>query len=252
MKNREWVSVCAVLATVLSLGCKQQRTEEGENPVGEGQPTAETKPPGATTQQVPRESAKATNPLLAPHGPAMSRKAPESFKAKFETNKGIFVIEVTRSWAPHGADRFFNLVGNGFYDGCRFFRVLSGFVAQFGINGDPEVSLLWRQASIPDDPVKGSNKSGSVTFAMAGPNTRTTQLFINYDDNSRLDTMGFSPIGKVVEGMSVVEGLYGEYGEGAPQGPGPVQERIQSEGNRYLQARFPNLDYIKKATIAPF
>ncbi|HXH08760.1 MAG TPA: peptidylprolyl isomerase [Alphaproteobacteria bacterium] len=179
----------------------------------------------------------------------MNQTAPTTFQAKFETSKGDFVVEVQRDWAPNGADRFYNLVKNGFYDDVRFFRVISGFMAQFGINGDPKVSAVWREQRIPDDPVKQSNKRGFITFATAGPNTRTTQLFINYGDNSRLDRMGFAPFGRVTEGMQVVDQLYAGYGEGAPQGRGPNQARIQTEGNAYLTKDFPQLDYIKRVTI---
>lgn len=189
--------------------------------------------------------------LSQPKSPEMNQKAPDVFKAKFETSKGDFVIEVHREWAPLGADRFYNLVQGGYYDDCRFFRVLKGFMAQFGINGDPKVQSAWVGAKIQDDPVKGSNKRGFVTYAMAGPNTRTSQLFINYGDNSRLDSQGFAPFGQVVTGMNVVDSFYAEYGEGAPSGGGPNQGRIQSEGNAYLTKEFPKLDFIKKATIVP-
>ncbi|OHB77026.1 MAG: hypothetical protein A2Z34_08795 [Planctomycetes bacterium RBG_16_59_8] len=174
---------------------------------------------------------------------------PAAYKVTFATSKGEFVIEVHREWAPHGADRFYELVQAKFYDDCRFFRVLSGFMAQFGINGDPQTMSRWREAPIPDDRVTQSNTRGMVTFATAGPNTRTTQLFINYGNNSRLDGMGFSPFGKVVEGMNVVDLLYSGYGEGAPSGRGPDQGRLQSEGNAYLIEDFPKLDDIKTARL---
>jgi peptidyl-prolyl cis-trans isomerase A (cyclophilin A) len=189
------------------------------------------------------------SPLLKPQSPIMSQTAPTTFKVRFETSKGDFIVEVQRAWAPQGADRFYNLVKNGFYDGARFFRVISGFMAQFGINGDPKVSAVWREQRIKDDPVQQSNTRGFISYAMAGPNTRTTQLFINYGDNSRLDQRGFAPFGRVIEGMEVVEQLYAGYGEGAPQGKGPSQGRIQQEGNAYLTSSFPSLDYIKKATV---
>ena len=192
---------------------------------------------------------KPSDALEDPSDPTFSKKAPEEFKARFETSKGTFVIQVTRASAPIGADRFYNLVRNGFYDDCRFFRVLTGFMAQFGINGDPEISLAWRNERIEDDPVRASNTRGMVTFATGGPNTRTTQLFINYGNNSRLDGMGFSPFGKVIEGMGVVDELYSQYGEGAPGGRGPDQGLIQAEGNAYLKANFAWLDFIKRATI---
>jgi peptidyl-prolyl cis-trans isomerase A (cyclophilin A) len=192
---------------------------------------------------------EAASPLLNPEDPAVNRTAPPTFKTKFETSKGDFVVQVNREWAPMGADRFFNLVQHGFFDGARFFRVIPGFMAQFGINGDPKVSAAWRNQRIKDDPVKQSNTRGFVSFATSGPNSRTTQLFINYGDNARLDMMGFAPFGRVIEGMEVVEQLYSGYGEGVPQGKGPNQARIQQEGNDYLNREFPRLDYIKKATI---
>ena len=181
---------------------------------------------------------------------ALNETAPPVFKARFETSAGAFVVEVHRDWAPLGADRFYNLVKNGFFDECRFFRVISGFMVQFGINGDPAVAAAWRGAQIGVDPVKESNKRGYITYAMAGPpTTRTTQVFINYGDNARLDQSGFTPFGKVVSGMDIVDRLYAGYGEGAPQGNGPDQGQLQAEGNAYLTKAFPKLDYIKKATI---
>jgi cyclophilin family peptidyl-prolyl cis-trans isomerase len=181
----------------------------------------------------------------------LTEKAPESFKVKFETTKGNFTVEVTRSLAPHGADRFYNLVRSGYFKDVAFFRVIPGFMCQFGIHGDPKVSAAWRKAQIPDDPGKASNTRGAITFATAGPNTRTTQLFISFGDNNRLDSMGFSPFGKVTEGMDVVDKINGEYGEGAPRGRGPDQGRIQAEGNAYLKKDFPNLDYIKSTAVVP-
>jgi cyclophilin family peptidyl-prolyl cis-trans isomerase len=182
---------------------------------------------------------------------ALKEQAPPVYKVEFDTSKGPFVIEVHRDWAPNGADRFYNLVKNGFYDNVRFFRVVDGFMAQFGINGDPKVSSIWREARIKDDPVRISNKRTFVTFATAGPNTRTTQVFISFSDNSNLDAQGFAPFGQVVSGMKVVDSLYNGYGEGAPGGRGPDQGRVQKEGNAYLASAFPNLDYVKKATIVP-
>jgi peptidyl-prolyl cis-trans isomerase A (cyclophilin A) len=181
----------------------------------------------------------------------LTEKAPESFKAKFTTTKGAFTIEVTRSLSPNGADRFYNLVKSGYFQEVAFFRVIPGFMGQFGIHGDPKVSAAWRGARIQDDPVKASNKRGYLSFAMAGPNTRTTQFFINLVDNTNLDSMGFSPFGKVVEGQDVVDKINGEYGEGAPRGRGPNQAIIQEKGNEYLKASYPNLDYIKSAALVP-
>ncbi len=188
-------------------------------------------------------------PLLQPRSDLLRQTAPAVFKVKVQTSRGDFVVEAQREWAPLGVDRFYNLVKNGFYDGNCLFRVISGFMAQFGIHGDPRVSAAWRQQRIQDDPVKQSNKRGYISYAMAGPNTRTTQLFINYADNSRLDQMGFAPIGRVVDGMEVVDGFYAGYGDGAPQGKGPNQGRIQIEGNDYLIKNFPQLDCIARATI---
>jgi peptidyl-prolyl cis-trans isomerase A (cyclophilin A) len=180
---------------------------------------------------------------------ALNERAPATYKARFDTSKGEFVVEVRRDWAPNGADRFYNLVKNGFYDNARFFRVVDRFMVQFGIHGDPRVSAQWSNANIPDDPVKQSNKRGFITFATSGPNSRTSQVFINFGDNSRLDRDGFSPFGQVVSGMNVVDTLYSGYGEGAPGGKGPHQGRIQAEGNAYLSKEFSRLDFIRKATI---
>jgi peptidyl-prolyl cis-trans isomerase A (cyclophilin A) len=180
---------------------------------------------------------------------ALKEQAPATYKVKFDTSKGAFVVQVTRAWAPIGADRFYNLVKNGFYDNVRFFRVISGFMVQFGINGDPKIMANWREAPINDDPVTQSNKRGTITFATAGPNTRTSQVFINFNDNTQLDQMGFAPFGRVISGMDVVDKLNAEYGEGAPRGRGPDQSRMQREGNAYLAKDFPRLDLVKKATI---
>jgi peptidyl-prolyl cis-trans isomerase A (cyclophilin A) len=179
----------------------------------------------------------------------LTEKAPDTYKVQFDTTKGKMVIEVKRALSPNGADRFYNLVRSGYFQDIAFFRVIPGFMAQFGIHGDPKVSAAWRKASIQDDPVKGSNTRGMVTFAKGGPNTRTTQLFINLVDNARLDGMGFPPFGKVVEGLDVLDKINGEYGEGAPGGRGPNQGQIQMEGNAFLKKDFPNLDYIKSASI---
>jgi peptidyl-prolyl cis-trans isomerase A (cyclophilin A) len=179
----------------------------------------------------------------------LTETAPDNFKAVFSTTKGNFTVEVTRSLSPNGADRFYNLAKSGFFTDIAFFRVIPGFMCQFGIHGDPAISAKWRDANIQDDPVKGSNTRGTITFATAGPNTRTTQLFINFADNTSLDGQGFAPFGKVVEGMDVVDKINGEYGEGAPSGSGPDQQRIQMEGNAYLKKDFPHLDYIKSVTV---
>ena len=200
-----------------------------------------------------RVPAKAASPAAAQPSlldPAsLKAKAPEVWKAKFTTTKGDVVIEVTRAWAPLGVDRFYNLVKNHYYDGATFFRVLPGFVAQFGISARPAVSKVWTNAKIPDDPVTQSNLRGYLTFATAGPNTRTTQIFINLADNTRLDGMGFAPFAKIVEGMEVVEQFYTGYGEGAPRGNGPDQGRLADEGKAYIDKNFPLLDSIKTAVV---
>lgn len=186
-----------------------------------------------------------------PASPAFSAQAPDSFRAKFETSAGDFVIAVHRRWAPLGADRFYNLTRSGYYEDVRFFRVISGFMVQFGIHGDPAVAAAWRDRRIADDPVRRTNVRSMVSFATAGPGTRTTQVFINFGSNDQLDGMGFAPFGQVVEGMDVVDKLYAGYGEGAPRGRGPDQGRLQAEGNAYLQRAFPRMDYIKRASIVP-
>jgi peptidyl-prolyl cis-trans isomerase A (cyclophilin A) len=180
--------------------------------------------------------------LMKPAG--LKERAPNVFKARFDTTAGIFVIEVHADWAPRGADRFYNLVKNGYYDGCRFFRVVPGFVVQFGINGDAAIQRNWTNATIPDDKVTQGNTRGFVTFAKSSePNSRTTQLFVNFADNSRLNRQGFAPFGRVTMGMEVVDKIFSGYGEK------PDQDRIEKEGNAYLTKNFPKLDYIKKATI---
>lgn len=201
-------------------------------------------------KRVPARTARpaAAQPSLL-NPASLKAKAPEVWKAKFTTTKGDVVIEVTRAWAPLGVDRFYNLVKNHYYDGATFFRVLPGFVAQFGISARPAVSKVWTNAKIPDDPVTQSNLSGYLTFATAGPNTRTTQIFINLADNTRLDGMGFAPFAKIVEGMDVVEQFYTGYGEGAPRGNGPDQGRLTDEGKAYIDKNFPLLDSIKTAVV---
>jgi peptidyl-prolyl cis-trans isomerase A (cyclophilin A) len=210
--------------------------------------------PSAVTLAAVLTLGLAATPLIAQgnlgNPAALTEQAPATYKARFDTSKGVFVIDVRREWAPVGADRFYNLVKNGFYDENRFFRVISGFMVQFGVNGNPQVSTPWRNAQIKDDPVKQSNKRGFITFATSGPNSRTTQVFINFGDNSRLDGMGFASFGQINSGMNVVDQLYADYGEGAPQGRGPNQGRIQGEGNAYLTRDFPNLDFVRKATIS--
>ncbi len=177
---------------------------------------------------------------------ALDATAPDKFNVTLETTKGDVVIAVDRSLAPIGADRLYNLVKNGFFDDCRFFRVVPNFVVQFGLNGSPAVNSVWREARIQDEPVKSTNARGTITFAKASqPNTRTTQMFINLVDNARLDGMGFSPFGKVISGMEFIDGVFAGYG-GSPR-----QDLIISKGNAYLESEFPRLDFIKKAVITP-
>jgi cyclophilin family peptidyl-prolyl cis-trans isomerase len=190
----------------------------------------------------------ATNPnkakLLTPS--QLNEKAPDVFKATLDTTKGPIVIEVHRDWAPLGADRFYNLVKNGYYDEVRFFRVIPNFMAQFGINGDPAVTTAWRRVVLNDDPVKQSNKRGFVSYGNTGqPNSRGTQLFINYKDNSFLDEQRFAPFGEVISGMEAADKLNSEYGSK----PQDAQGTISTEGNKFLMSSFPKLDYIRKATI---
>ena len=224
------------IAAVMTLGLASGRADEPKTAV----PPKTTAPPPATAVPAP-----------SPADPSkLVEKAPDIFKVKFETTKGPFVVECNRAWAPQGVDRFYNMVRSGFFTDIAMFRAIAGFMVQFGISGDPKLAAAWRDAKIPDDPTGvQSNTRGMLTFAMAGPNTRTTQLFINFGDNSRLDAMGFPPIGKVVEGMDVVDKVNTEYGEGAPRGRGPDQGRVQREGNAYLTNSFPRLDYIKSATL---
>jgi peptidyl-prolyl cis-trans isomerase A (cyclophilin A) len=193
----------------------------------------------------PPPAAAVPAPLPTPADAA----SPGSFRVKFATTKGDFTVEVTRAWAPKGADRFYRLVSEGYFKDVRFFRVLPGFMAQFGMSGNPALNAKLDSLRIPDDPVTRSNKRGMLTFATSGPNTRSHQFFINYGDNASLDPQGFSPFGKVLEGMKAVDALYSGYGEGAPNGMGPSQDSIAIKGNEYLQRAFPKLDYIKSATL---
>jgi peptidyl-prolyl cis-trans isomerase A (cyclophilin A) len=193
---------------------------------------------------------KSDSPLANPTAEMVAERAPDTVRVRFETSKGPFVVEAYRAWAPNGVDRFYQLAKNGYFDGDRFFRVLSGFMAQFGVNGDPAVNDAWKERTIPDDPVLHPNERGTITFAAkSSPNSRSTQLFISYRDNLNLDAIGFAPIGRITEGMAVVDSLYSGYGEGPPEGNGPDQLRAQAQGNAYLESAFPKLDYITKATV---
>ena len=213
---------------------------------GGGAPAAVTPTPSPHVD--PTLGSTARPELLSPA--SLATRAPDTFAVELDTTEGLIVMDVHRAWAPNGADRFYNLVRAGFYTDVAFFRVLDGFMAQAGIHGDPAVARAWTGASIPDDPVVGHNTRGMVSFAMGGPNTRTTQFFINFADNSRLDVMGFPPFALVRE-MTAADRLYDGYGEGAPSGRGPAQASLNREGNPYLRASFPELDYIRSARILP-
>ena len=226
------------LSVLLFAGCNRPSPTAPEPA-----PVPAPAPAAVAPTPAPAASADALDPSRA------NEKAPESYRVRIATTKGDMVIEVRRAWAPNGADRFYNLAKMGFYRDAAFFRVIDGFMAQIGMNGNPEIQSVWDKSKLQDDPVKESNKRGYVTFATAGPNTRTTQFFINFKDNATLDRQGFAPIGEVTEGMDVVDQLYSGYGEGAPRGRGPDQGRIRMEGNAYLTKSFPKLDYVKKATI---
>jgi len=234
------------LALVI-LGCGEgssDETEKGTERVG-GFIAKETE-----EQSEAKPSLQAVGPIDLMNPASAVHVAPERFHVSVETTEGMFLIEVHREWAPNGADRFYNLVEGGYYTDVAFFRAIKGFMVQFGISGDPVLNQIWKSARIKDDPTGvQSNTRGRVTFAMAGPNSRTTQMFINYADNRNLDKMGFPPIGEVVEGMDVVERLHTGYGEGAPRGKGPSQPMVQSQGNAYLRSQFPDLDFIVKMSV---
>jgi peptidyl-prolyl cis-trans isomerase A (cyclophilin A) len=213
--------------------------------------------PSPASAKKPTTAAKAPAVKTASYDPGLLQpatlrvKAPAEYDVKFVTTAGEFTVKVTRSWAPNGADRFYNLVRHHFYDGAAFFRVLPGFMAQFGLSAYPEVSKVWETATIKDDPIVQSNHRGFVSFATAGPNTRTTQLFINYGNNEALDRSGFSAFAVVSDGMEIVDKLYNGYGEGAPDGHGPDQGLIGTRGREYLEKSFPKLDTIRSATLVP-
>jgi peptidyl-prolyl cis-trans isomerase A (cyclophilin A) len=187
--------------------------------------------------------------LRAPDARELARAGPDSFDVAFHTTRGRFTARIRRALAPRGADRLWHAAQAHYYDGVRFYRVIPGFMAQFGFHGDPAVSRAWEAFPMPDDPVRASNTRGMLTFANRGPNSRTVQLFVNTGNNVNLDALGFAPVGQVLEGMAVVDSLYSGYGEGAPRGRGPDQARIAAEGNAYLARAFPRLDAIDSARI---
>jgi peptidyl-prolyl cis-trans isomerase A (cyclophilin A) len=237
-----WMTIMG-LTFFLASTCDQARAQAA-------QAQAPSQPKATTGSTAAHKSAAASPYDRALLRPALlTAKAPATYQVKFTTTKGDFVISVTRAWAPLGADRFYNLVRHHFYDHTSFFRVLKGFVVQWGISAYPPVSAAWSRAPIKDDPVVQSNLRGYITYAMGGPNTRTTQVFINLVDNKRLDGMGFSAFGQVTEGLDVVEALYAGYGEGAPDGQGPEQDKIERAGKPYLDKGFDKLDSITTATL---
>ncbi|TPW18985.1 MAG: cyclophilin type peptidyl-prolyl cis-trans isomerase [Elusimicrobia bacterium] len=237
----------SLIAFSVALAASQAAAESKAAPQSAPTKPAAAKSAPKAAKAEPKE-VKKEKPMPTPE--QATEKAPASYKARFKTTKGDFVLEVTRAWSPNGADRIYNLVKLGFFTEIAFFRVLDNFVAQGGIHGDPSLAARWRNARFADDASAGqSNVRGTMVFATAGPNTRTTQFFINFKDNGMLDSMGFTPFGKVVLGMDVVDKLYKGYGEGAPQGGGPDQGRVQAEGNAYLKKDFPKLDYITSAAL---
>jgi peptidyl-prolyl cis-trans isomerase A (cyclophilin A) len=260
MNQAKWFLVVAGMGLALS-GCKKEPAAEAppaEQPKAEApaQPKAETPAPAAAAPEAASSApAAASTPAPAPK-PGFDRallrsamlkdKAPDTYQVKFVTTRGDFTVTVHRDWAPIGADRFYNLVKHHYYDNASFFRVVPGFVVQFGLSAYPPVSAAWKTANLKDDPVTQSNKKGYLTFATAGPNTRTTQVFISLKDNARLDGMGFAPFGVVDgSGMNVVEMLYDQYGDNA----GPDQGQIEAQGKPYLDKGWPKLDSIKTATL---
>ncbi len=262
MKSAKWVLVFAGMGLALS-GCKKEQTAEApppEQPKAEAPapPKAETPAPAAAAPGTPASApAAASAPSPAPtpkpgfdrallRAALLKDKAPDTFQVKFTTTRGDFTVTVHRDWAPIGADRFYNLVKHHFYDNASFFRVVPGFVVQFGLSAYPPVSAAWDQANIHDEPVTQSNKRGYLTYAKTNsPNTRSTQIFINLKDNPGLDRQGFSPFGVVDgKGMNIVEMLYDQYGDN-----GPEQDQISKLGKPYIDKGWPKLDSIKTATI---
>src|SRR6202044_130088 len=204
--------------------------------------TAPAQAQSTTPAAHPHATAPHSDPALL-HPATLTAKAPDVYEVTFKTTKGDFVVEVTRAWAPFGADRFYNLVKHGFFTDAAFFRNVPGFIVQFGLSANPEVNKVWQNANIKDDKVTQSNAPGTLTVATAGPNTRTTQLFINFGNNTFLDSQGFAPFGKVISGMDIVQKFYSGYGERPDQGA------ITSQGKAYLDKNFPNIDSIKSAAI---
>ena len=237
MKYFRGTLLLASLCMSISVGAQTSSQTPGKSP--------------AAAVKKPSAAAKAPFDPMLLQPSLLKVRAPSEFNVKFVTSAGEFTMKVTRGWAPNGADRFYNLILHHYYDGAAFFRVLQGFMAQFGLSAYPQVSRAWEPAVIKDDPVMQHNVRGNVTFAMAGPNSRTTQIFINYGNNQNLDKMGFAPFAQVTDGMDVVDKLYNGYGEGAPDGHGPSQDLIGTKGRAYLEPNFPKLDTIKTASLVP-
>jgi cyclophilin family peptidyl-prolyl cis-trans isomerase len=237
-------SIALVLLCVVSAGCAEQESTGGRSPLDSLAKIEQTTKDLTTPPPAPEPAAESPDPAAGPVGAAIPPDVPSTghFKVKFETSCGDFAVLVHREWAPVGAQRFYELVNAGFYNDCRFFRVVPDFMVQFGISGNPGTQEKWEQR-IQDDRALKSNKRGYMTFATSGPNSRTTQVFINFKDNAFLDSQGFSPFAEVIEGMDSVDAIHSGYGEQPDQG------QITSQGNAYLRKEFPDLDYVKKASI---
>jgi cyclophilin family peptidyl-prolyl cis-trans isomerase len=246
-KHSRMSKLFLVMTLGVAIGCGGEATSDAKEEAARDDEPRPAKKPPKRSAAAPAKRVVQPIPTPAKEG-YRDEQAPASFSVALETTKGEIVIDVQREWAPRGADRFFTLVENGYYTDVAFFRVIEGFMAQAGISSDPATNAIWRTRRLKDDPVRQSNEQGMVSFAMGGPNSRTTQFFISFEDNSRLDGMGFAPFGKVRD-MAVVNELYAGYGEGAPRGKGPSQRRLQLEGGPYLKKEFPKMDYIKKARV---
>ncbi len=248
------VWMLSLLAILVACGGAEPAAEDAvpsvEPPASAEPPSVE--PPAAppSPESEPEPTPTVLPPLLNPAHPDANATAPTEYRVVLDTTKGDIVLQIYRDWAPRGADRFYNLVRAGFFTDVRFFRVVDGFVAQFGMNGDPEVNAAWDAAEMPDDPSIGeTNSRGRITFAHAGPNTRTTQLFLSIGNNAFLDRQGFPPFGEIVEGLGVLDSLHQGYGDFPPSGSGPDPGRIGVQGNRYLEREFPMLDYVRRARL---
>jgi peptidyl-prolyl cis-trans isomerase A (cyclophilin A) len=237
------IRFCALLTAVLVMGCG------GENATGEAEPVAPAPPVPAAAKVW--KLAEDAHPGLTNPSKALET-APDTFKVKLETTQGDVIVQIHRAWSPAGADRFYNLVRIGFFEDVAFFRAVDKFMVQFGVSGYPEVAAVWRHETFKDEPVKQSNTRGRLAFAKTDtPHSRTTQIFITLNDNAFLDEAGFAPFGEVVAGMAFIDTLYTGYGEGPPLGRGPNPSKVQMVGNVYLKRDFPNLDYIKAASLIP-